>query len=786
MACPIDVPNTDYGSQTVSEATSSSDTSSNIDSVEHPEYQPSTASDSTGVAVAMETIPDDEPWWIGADDNEDDDEPWWRDSLPGASGPLGAPAVSAAPQKLVDYSNSDSQGASGNEVDYEPWWVDYEPWWVDPPPGASGPGDARTVSAAPQKLVDYSNSDSECDYATASVGQGASGNEDDYEPWRTDSPPGASGPGGAPAVSPAPLNLVDYSNSDSECDDATASVCQGASGSGGRGSALASDATTPAVQVGGGGGGRSRCEPPATLAPRADRLWAPSEDWQEVRKGFLWCPASMRLVATRKVSRHLRGVHGTGVCPMGEACPLRYHADLVSFKHRAADLERRCTCGVSVRAEKRGIKAAVKKHLRRTRAHAALSDSERTTLESQIINSQWRTVTRNAARNAGVPVLGRPVRRPAVSAVRPATVNKLALSVEAVGIICDAWLPAKVMSRRPKYVGALRRLLLEAGIEAPDWRYVLGDTANIDAVRRVLANRLVRQPPMGRVMGHALLALVVFTKGRLVTVNDGLAGEWTSELDRFHDMIVVEMKDSRREFAVHQANRMAERQEAPMDVLEELRKRDDLVEAGHRWAKKFLSSPRLDERGAVMFRQVLFVILTLQSGHRTGVWTGLTVAEFRARVRRDDGSDVVHIGGKNLRRMGGTTVVLDARTDALVTFYIKKLRHLLRSARKGDALFPGLQTHDASVAAKALGVPQKHLNAIAKGNSCRRFHASLGFHFQERGNLTQSQMRLLAFYRRHSSAVAERTYEQRNRRELDSGIQRKMLALMRSAKGDAG
>ena len=80
----------------------------------------------------------------------------------------------------------------------------------------------------------------------------------------------------------------------------------------------------------------------------------------------------------------------------------------------------------------------------------------------------------------------------------------------------------------------------------------------------------------------------------------------------------------------------------------------------------------------------------------------------------------------------------------------------------------------------ALGRPVSELNYLTKGNSCRRFHASLTFYYEERGELTPGEMRLLAFYRRHDPRTAERSYEQRSRRALDSRAQRNMLRLMDS------
>ena len=204
-----------------------------------------------------------------------------------------------------------------------------------------------------------------------------------------------------------------------------------------------------------------------------------------------------------------------------------------------------------------------------------------------------------------------------------------------------------------------------------------------------------------------------------------------------------------------------------------------MLEDAKSWVLRFQAEPELTETGAVTFRQVLHLIMCIMSGHRTGIWSGLTVKEFEDRVHRPDGgSDVTHMGGKNRKSMGGTTLVLDRTTDCMVTFYLAYVRPLLRKAGSSDALLPGVCVASQDKVAAALGVRASRLQYLTAGNNCRRFHSSLSFHLQEQGKLSVSESRLLAFYRRHSASVAELHYEQRSRRELDSGAQRGLLAQM--------
>ena len=50
--------------------------------------------------------------------------------------------------------------------------------------------------------------------------------------------------------------------------------------------------------------------PNPTPAPRP--MWAPTKGWEEVVNGRVWCPAAGTLVATRYLSRHVKGSKNTG------------------------------------------------------------------------------------------------------------------------------------------------------------------------------------------------------------------------------------------------------------------------------------------------------------------------------------------------------------------------------------------------------------------------------------------------------------------------------------------
>ena len=275
-------------------------------------------------------------------------------------------------------------------------------------------------------------------------------------------------------------------------------------------------------------------------------------------------------------------------------------------------------------------------------------------------------------------------------------------------------------------------------------------------------------------------------RGRLTLVNDDLHTEWESSISMFMDMIRVEVKDASDATAAYDAERQARRQERPMDVLKEVKERSAIIEKAHSWIVRYMADPTQTEEMAITFRQIIYVILCLKSGHRTGIWKGLTLKEFRTRHQRSEvGSDITHLGGKNKKHMGATTVVIDDRTDDAVMFYVSSVRGLLRKGSSSDLLLPGLDVTSQRNAAKALGLSPERLSTVCNGNNCRRFHASAGFALQESGNLTDAETRLLAFYRRHSAGIAERTYEQRSRRELDSRAQRGFLEKMTALEAEA-
>ena len=178
------------------------------------------------------------------------------------------------------------------------------------------------------------------------------------------------------------------------------------------------------------------------------------------------------------------------------------------------------------------------------------------------------------------------------------------------------------------------------------------------------------------------------------------------------------------------------------------------------------------------YRQVLLASLVLLAGQRTGVWEALSLEDFNARRRTEEGDVGIFLrAGKNVRRMGGTTVYMTASAARHAAFFATRVQPLLRSARNSPLLFPGLQSHGVLPAvARILGQPKAVLERLLSGNACRRFHASVAHLLQERGRMTDAEMRLAAFYRRHSTAMAERAYEARSRVQLDMGIQRHWMA----------
>ena len=325
-------------------------------------------------------------------------------------------------------------------------------------------------------------------------------------------------------------------------------------------------------------------------------LWYPPPGWVEAAKGELWCPASGRLVKTAKMSRHLKGegAEGKARCKAGALCPLRHFSDLTTYHAPNATQVCRCTCGATIRAGKRGLRAAAYDHLKKASSHKAAAPSEREELAAAILSSMWRTVSRDSTRRSGLPVLGNPVDVSSAPAPPPtAGDGKLTASVAAVGNVSPSWVPEHVMTRHRHYVLALRRLVQAADVVAPDWRYIVGSHTNSEKVRSVLAHELTTRPRTGNHLAHATLRFTMFVRGRLATVGDRLEDAWSAAIGRFQDMVRCELKEHSDDLATHKASRYAERQETPMDVVAELRRRNDLLEAAHDWTAVFMADPDL-------------------------------------------------------------------------------------------------------------------------------------------------------------------------------------------------
>ena len=86
----------------------------------------------------------------------------------------------------------------------------------------------------------------------------------------------------------------------------------------------------------------------------------------------------------------------------------------------------------------------------------------------------------------------------------------------------------------------------------------------------------------------------------------------------------------------------------------------------------------------------------------------------------------------------------------------------LKGSRGSGLLFPGLQSHNLRPVEDVLGLP--------RGGSAS-WPEITTFDLERRGRLTESQLRVTAFYRRHWLTVAERTYDRRNRADQDDLVQ---------------
>ena len=105
---------------------------------------------------------------------------------------------------------------------------------------------------------------------------------------------------------------------------------------------------------------------------------------------------------------------------------------LIAYRRRDADTHRVCRCGAKVKQS--NINDAIMKHLRQSRHHRGLSETERAKLAAELRSDMWRTVTLDATDNSGLPVLGSRVETSGLPPQPTTTrsLRKLEMSVAAV------------------------------------------------------------------------------------------------------------------------------------------------------------------------------------------------------------------------------------------------------------------------------------------------------------------------------------------------------------------
>ena len=170
-------------------------------------------------------------------------------------------------------------------------------------------------------------------------------------------------------------------------------------------------------------------------------------------------------------------------------------------------------------------------------------------------------------------------------------------------------------------------------------------------------------------------------------------------------------------------------------------------------------------------------------GHRTGVWTGLTLEEWLARTEVEAGVNIQHAGGKTGRHTGSTSVVLHKHTALVLQSFVSVARPLLRTAETSGALLPGLQPFSLLAVEPVFRLRPGELPKLLKGNSCRQYHASLTLELFQQGRISHAQLEAAASYRRHSSAVAAASYDRRNQAVQDSRVQLAVMEVARQAAG---
>ena len=97
----------------------------------------------------------------------------------------------------------------------------------------------------------------------------------------------------------------------------------------------------------------------------------------------------------------------------------------------------------------------------------------------------------------------------------------LGVSVRRLSVVEERWTPEVVLRTSPAYLGAICRLTRKAGINVPDWRYLIADDEDKLEVLRQTIQLLYREKvPTAEQTTASVVAFCRKMKGVLVTLGD--------------------------------------------------------------------------------------------------------------------------------------------------------------------------------------------------------------------------------------------------------------------------
>ena len=169
-------------------------------------------------------------------------------------------------------------------------------------------------------------------------------------------------------------------------------------------------------------------------------------------------------------------------------------------------------------------------------------------------------------------------------------------------------------------------------------------------------------------------------------------------------------------------------------------------------------------RKAVWCRQAIYIAMSINLGHRTGVYQNMTVDEFQRAVETEERTVITHVGGKRRETYKTVQVPVSIKLNHVMKWYVANLQpHLSRNRQSRVLLFPHLNPWDtASLDFGIEEIQDIPYARLLRGNRTRRQNVQLTHELDDHKELQGTNVRELAMIRCHTEAVASKTYDTRN------------------------